>query len=72
MYISERFGNTNIVHRNNLSNSELNLFIPRPNSETPQSFRHSGAIIWNRLPSEAKQATSLSKFLALLINVINY
>ena len=59
-----RFGNSNIIHRNDLSDSELNL--------TPQSFRYSGAITWNSLPSEAKQATTLRNFLQLLINLINY
>ena len=39
-YISERFKNTNTIHRCNLRDSELNLFILRPNSEAlKKSFR---------------------------------
>ena len=39
-YISERFKNTNTIHRSNLRESELNLFILRPNSEArKKSFR---------------------------------
>ena len=68
VYISERIENTNTIHRYNLRESELNLFIPRPNSEAlKRSFRYRGAFNWNSLPSEAKPlATSLSNFLALL------
>ena len=40
-YISERFLHTNTIHRDNLRDSELNLFIPRPNTEAlKKSFRY--------------------------------
>ena len=64
-YISEKFVNTNTIHRYNLR--ELNLFIPGPNTEAlKKSFRYRGAIAWNSPSSEAKQATRLNNFYALI------
>ena len=38
----------------------LNLFIPRPNTEAlKKRFRYRGAVTWNSLSAEAKQATTL-------------
>ena len=66
-YIWERFENTNAIHKYNLRDSELNLFIPRMNSEALKKIsRYRGTITWNSPPSEVKQAISLSNFLALL------
>ena len=54
-YISKRFVNTNTIHRYNLHDSELNIFIPRLNTEAlKKSFWYRGAITWNSLPSGAK------------------
>ena len=43
--------NTNTIHRYNLRDSELNLFIPTPNTEAlKKSFPYRGAITWNSVP----------------------
>ena len=57
----KRFENSNTIHRYNLHDSKLNLFIPTLNSESlKKSFCHGGAI------TTALHCTSLSNFLALL------
>ena len=61
-----------IKFKKNLCDSELNLFIPRPNSEALKKLHYRGAITWNSLHSEAKQATSLNNFLALVSQLIYY
>ena len=46
-YISERFKNTNTIQGYDLCDSQLNLYIPRPNSEAPKkSFCNRGVITW--------------------------
>ena len=43
-----------------LRGAQHNLFIPRPNTEAlKKSFRYRGAVTWNSLSAEAKQATTL-------------
>ena len=62
-YISEKFINVNTIHGHNLRGSEQNLFIPRPKTEAlKKSFRYRGAVLWNSLSDEAKQAPSLNAF----------
>ena len=41
--------------------AQHNVFTPHPNNETfKKSFRYTGAVKWNSLPAEAKQATTLN------------
>ena len=49
------------------SDNKLAISLPRTNYYK-NSFGYSGAVLWNSLPSAAKQATSLTNFRRLLIN----
>ena len=54
----------------NLRDSENKLTIPLPgaNRDYQNSFGYSGAVLWNSLPSAARQATSLTNVRRLLVN----
>ena len=65
-YISEKFVLRNSIHNHNLRGSKHNIFIPRPNTEAlKKAFSYRGAISWNGLSAEAKQATSFARFNSL-------
>ena len=60
-YLSNKFASINTIHKHNLRGAQHNLFIPRPNTEAlKKSFRYRGAVTWNSLLAEAKQATTLN------------
>ena len=62
-YLSDKFTSVNTIHRHNLRGAQHNLFIPRPNTKVlKKSFRYRGALTWNDLSVEAKQATTLNSF----------
>ena len=47
----------------NLHDSDGKLAIPLPRTNYyKNSFGYSGAVLWNSLPSAARQATSLTSF----------
>ena len=48
------------------SNGKLAISLPRTNYYK-SSFGYSGEVLWNSLPSAARQATSLTSFRRLLI-----
>ena len=53
----------------NLRNSDNKLAIPlRRTNYYKNSFGYSGAVLWNSLPTAARQATSLTNFRRLLID----
>ena len=62
-YLRDKF-----VHRNNISNyslrdAENKLAIPLPRTNyMKNSFSYSGAVLWNSLPAEMRQADDLSTF----------
>ena len=46
-----------------LRNSATDLTLPEPKRQfLKRSFKYSGAMLWNQLPSEAKQAESIYAF----------
>ena len=46
-----------------LRNNATDLTLPKPKREfLRRSFRYSGAMLWNRLPNEAKLAESIYSF----------
>ena len=62
-YLSDKCASVNTIHRHNRRDAQHNLFIPRPNTEAlKKSFRYRGAITWNSLSAEAKQATTQKSF----------
>ena len=64
IYIREICLYTNSIHGHNMRGSQHNLFIPRPYTEAfKKSFWYRGAVLWNSLSVETKQATSLNNFL---------
>ena len=67
-YLSDKFASVNTIHRHNLRGAQHNLFIPRPNTEAlKKSFRYRGAVTWNSLSAEAKQATTLNSFYSAIV-----
>ena len=63
-YLSSKFiQRSDVITSYNLRNSENRLAIPLPrNSYYRNSFGYSCAVLWNSLPSAARQATSLTNF----------
>ena len=62
-YLNELFTNVNQVHDYNLRDSNVNLKIPNPKTEyLKRSLTYSGAVLWNSLPSEIKEADSVNIF----------
>ena len=58
-YLSDKFANVNTINRHNFRGAQYNLFIPGLNTEAmKKSFCHRGAVTWNNLSAEAKQATT--------------
>ena len=66
-YLSDKFASVKTIHRHNLRGAQYNLFIPRPNTEK-KSFRYRGAVTWNSLSAEAKQATTLNSFYSAIVH----
>ena len=69
-YLSSKFiQRSDVITAYNLSDSDGKLAIPLPcTNYYNNSFGYSGAVLWNSLPSAARQATSLTSFWRLLIN----
>ena len=68
-YLSDKFASINTIHRHNLRGAQHNLFIPRPNTEAlKKRFRYRGAVTWNSLSAEAKQATTLNCFYSAIVH----
>ena len=60
---------SDVITSYNLRDSDTKLAIPLlPTNHYKNSFAYSGAVLWNSLPSAARQATSLTNFRRLLIN----
>ena len=67
-YLSDKFTSVNTIHRHNLRGAQHNLFISRPKTEAhKKSFRYRGAVTWNSLSVEAKQATTLNSFYSAIV-----
>ena len=67
-YLCDKFANVNTIHRHNLRGAQHNLFVPRPNTEAlKKSFCYRGAVSWNSLSAEAKQATTLNNFYSAIL-----
>ena len=63
-YLSSKFiQRSDVITSYNLRGSEN-----KRTNYYKNSFGYSGAVLWNSLPSAARQATSLSNFRRLLIN----
>ena len=69
-YLSSRFiQRSDVITAYNLRDSDGKLAIPLPRTNYyKNSFGYSGAVLWNSLPSAARQATSLTSFRRLLTN----
>ena len=54
----------------NLRSNDSDLALPKPKTNyLKRSFRYSGAVLWNSLPSEAKKASSLYQFKRIMSTV---
>ena len=69
-YLSSKFiPRSDVITSYNLRDSQNKLAIPLPRTNYyKNSYDYSGAVLWNSLPSAARQATSLNNFRRLLIN----
>ena len=68
-YLNELFTYVNQTYNHNLRMSEVNVKIPAPKSEhLKRSLMYSGAVLWNKLPSMIKKASSVNNFK----NLINF
>ena len=68
-YLCSRFAIRETAY--NLRDSENKLCIPLPRTNYyNNSFSYSGAILWNKLPCNVRQAESLTKFKCLLKQVL--
>ena len=69
-YLSSKFiQRSDVITFYNLRDSDGKLAIPLPRTNyNKNSFGYSDAVLWNSLPSVARQATSLTSFRRLLIN----
>ena len=69
-YLTNKFIQRCDVNPYNLRDVENKLAIPLPRTNYfRNSFSYSGATLWNRLPSEARQASSLISFRRILSNL---
>jgi hypothetical protein len=51
----------------NLRSADINLSVPKPRTEyLKKSFGYSGAVLWNSLPTQAKQTESLRSLKKLI------
>ena len=68
-YLSSKFiQRSDVITAYNLRDSDGKLAISLPRTNYyKKSFGYSGAVLWNSLPSAARQATSLTSFRRLLI-----
>ena len=63
-YLSEKFTRFSSVHSRKTRNSSRNLILPRvKHSSGQRSFVFSAARLWNNLPNELKDCSSLSSFM---------
>ena len=69
-YLSSKFiQRSDVITSYNLRDSNNKLVIPLPRTNYyKNSFGYSGAVLWNSLPSAARQVTFLTNFRRLLIN----
>ena len=58
-YLRRIFTNTSNVHSHNLSNSELNYYVPRPRTE---SAKGAYTVLWKRILSQMRKLPSLNVF----------
>ena len=64
-YLSSKFVDRSSVSNYSLRDTEGKLAIPQPHTNyMKNSFSYSGAVLWNSLPNELRQADSLSAFRA--------
>ena len=62
-YLRRIFTNTSNVHSHNLTNSELNYYVPRLRKESAKgSLQYRGSVLWNKIPSEIRKLPSLNVF----------
>ncbi|CAH3169821.1 unnamed protein product [Porites lobata] len=69
-YLSSKFiQRSDVITSYNLRDYDNKLATPLPRTNHyKNSFAYSGAVLWNSLPSAARQATSLTNFRRFLIN----
>ena len=63
-YLSSKFTPTNVIHSYNLRHSDSKRFVDlRPLTESQEkSVNYRGTVLWNSLPVEAVNATSVVNF----------
>ena len=63
LYPGRIFTNTPTVHAHNLTNSEINCYVPRPKTEYAKGNLHyRGSVLGDKIPSEIRHLSSLKLF----------
>ena len=66
-YLTRILENVNSVHLYNLRRSDVNIYLPRPNTEAGKnSFHYKGLVLWTGLSDDVKGQLSLRSFKELL------
>ena len=64
-YLREKFSYVCQRHSHSLRNADVNLILPRPNTEYGKKcFSYSGAALWNCIPADVRKAQTLQTFKA--------
>ena len=62
-YLTRTFENVNSVHFYNLRHSDVNIYVPIPNTEAGKnSFHYKRTVLWNGLPNDVKSQHNLRFF----------
>ena len=70
-YVSSKFVDRSSISNFSLRGTETKLAIPQPHTNyMKNSFSNSGAVLWNSLPVELRQADSLSAFRAASVSFL--
>lgn len=72
-YLNNLYSYTSDIHQRSLrSTSDNLLYVPKPNTEIfRNSFSYSGSMIWNAIPEDVKQSSSVAMFKAKYLQWAN-
>jgi hypothetical protein len=62
-YLSQPFNRANLIHSHGTRGHDYNFVIPKPSTSfLKNSLKYNGAIVWNSIPIEIRNSTSLKIF----------
>ena len=61
-YLRRIFTKTSNLHEHSLRNSEINCYVPNPRTDYGKgNLRYRGFVLWNKIPSEIRNLSSLKQ-----------